>query len=204
MFGFFGQRRRFNELKEELKDSFDHVKKDFDKVGEWIKHLDDKNDSHEKDISFILGDLLSVKQDLAEIKEFVNFFSPQISGSLSKQTQTRGVKQTKGSDVQTGVQTGVQTEILSKLTVMERAIVWALINSEMNLSYEDLAALMGKDKSTIRGQINSIRQKDSGLIREVRETTGKKRLYIPESERFKILKRAKIKIKEGRKKKSED
>ena len=59
---------------------------------------------------------------------------------------------------------------------MERAIVWALLNADMRLSYEDLAALLGKDKSTIRGQINTIKQKNSNIIMEAREANGKKRL----------------------------
>jgi predicted transcriptional regulator len=89
---------------------------------------------------------------------------------------------------------------------MERAIVWALLNSEMKLSYEDLAALLGKDKSTIRGQINTIKQKNNDLIKEYRETTGKKRIYIPEEIKNNLLKNVKIKIineKKGKKGKSE-
>jgi chromosome segregation and condensation protein ScpB len=84
---------------------------------------------------------------------------------------------------------------------MERAIVWALLNSEMKLSYEDLAALLGKDKSTIRGQINTIKQKNEGIIMEVRESNGKKRLYIPDEVRSMIIKSVKVKIKGSKSKK---
>jgi chromosome segregation and condensation protein ScpB len=104
-------------------------------------------------------------------------------------------KQTAPHTVQTGVQTGVQTDLLSNLTVMERAIVWALLNSEMRLSYEDIAALLGKDKSTIRGQINTIKQKNEGIILESREVSGKKRLYVPDEIRSMIIKSVKVKIK---------
>jgi hypothetical protein len=72
----------------------------------------------------------------------------------------------------------------------------------MNLSYEDLAALLGKDRSTIRGQINSIKQKNRGIIEESLEVNGKKRLYIPEEVKSLILKsvKVKVKVKKGRKK----
>ena len=40
------------------------------------------------------------------------------------------------------------------------------MNYEGSLSYEDLAVMLGKEKSTIRGQINTIRQKSEGLIEE--------------------------------------
>jgi hypothetical protein len=43
---------------------------------------------------------------------------------------------------------------------------------EMKLSYEDLALMLGKEKSTIRGQINTIKQKSEGLIEEITEKNG--------------------------------
>jgi len=191
MLGLFGHKKRIDKLREDVQDSFNHVKKDFNKVGEWIKHLDDKHVSHDDDIVEIKNQLLTIHGDLIELKDFVSFFGPQ----LSKQMPTSVVKQTTSEVVQTPVQTAVQTDILDNLTVMERAIVWALLNSEMKLSYEDLAALLGKDKSTIRGQINSIKQKSGGIIVEAREANGKKRLYIPDNVRSMIIKGVKIKIK---------
>ncbi|MBU2576930.1 MAG: hypothetical protein KKF50_04375 [Nanoarchaeota archaeon] len=195
MFGLFGHKKRIEKLRTEVQDSFNHVKKDFNKVGEWIKHLDDKHSSHEGEISSIKNQLMTIHEDLMELKDFVSFFGPQISKGLSKQTQTSVVKQPLRGAVQTLVQTGVQTDVLENLTVMERAIVWALLNSEMRLSYEDLAALLGKDKSTIRGQINAIKQKSEGLIEESREVNGKKRLYIPDEIRTMVVKGVKVKIK---------
>jgi len=199
MLGLFGHKKKVEKLRTEVQDSFDHVKKDFNKVGEWIKHLDDKHTSHEDEVSQIKDQLLTIHEDLMELKDFVSFFGPQLSRSLSKQPSRAAVKQSMPGDVQTLVQTGVQTDILEKLTVMERAIVWALLNADMRLSYEDLAALLGKDKSTIRGQINTIKQKNANIIMEVREINGKKRLYIPDEARGMIIKSVKIKVKGSKK-----
>jgi hypothetical protein len=201
MLGLFGHKKRVEKLRGEVQDSFNHVKKDFNKVGEWIKHLDDKHTSHEDEVSQIKDQLLTIHEDLIELKDFVSFFGPQISKGLSKQAPQPVVKQPFSSDVQTPVQTGVQTKILDNLTVMERAIVWALLNADMRLSYEDLAALLGKDKSTIRGQINTIKQKNSDIIMEVRESNGKKRLFIPDNVRSMIIKSVKVKIKGSKPKK---
>lgn len=198
MLGLFRHKKRVEKLRTEVQDSFNHVKRDFNKVGEWIKHLDDKHVSHADEITNIKDQLLTIHEDLMGLKDFVSFFGPQISKGLSKQTQTGGVKQPLSSAVQTPVQTGVQTDILENLTVMERAIVWALLNSEMKLSYEDLAALLGKDKSTIRGQINAIKQKNESLIEESREANGKKRLYIPDEIRSIVVKSVKVKIKRSK------
>jgi len=194
MLGLFGHKKRIDKLRVDVQDSFDHVKKDFNKVGEWIKHLDDKHASHENEISDIKDQLLMIHEDLLELKDFVSFFGPQLSKSLSKQTQTSVGKQMRSVDVQSSVQTGVQMGILDNLTVMERAIIWALLNSEMKLSYEDLAALLGKDRSTIRGQINAIKQKNVGIIMEARESNGKKRLYIPDNVRSVIVKNVKVNV----------
>tara|TARA_Y100000034_G_scaffold119266_1_gene160851 strand:+ start:103 stop:324 length:222 start_codon:yes stop_codon:yes gene_type:complete len=65
----------------------------------------------------------------------------------------------------------------------------------MKLSYDDLAAMLGKERSTIRGQINSIKQKVKGLIEEVIEKSGKKRLFIPENMKEKLLKKSKVSVK---------
>ncbi|MBU3923285.1 MAG: hypothetical protein KJ592_00035 [Nanoarchaeota archaeon] len=197
IFGLFGHKKIVKELREDVQNSFDHVKKDFNKVGEWIKHLDDKHVSHEGELSNIKSQLLSIKSDLIEIKDFISFFGPQISSGLSKQVPTTNFKQVMPTTVQTAVQTGVQSDILESLTVMERAIVWALLNSELKLSYEDLAMVLGKDKSTIRGQINTIKQKEGNIIMEKRESNGKKRLYIPDEIKSMIMKGVKVKVKRG-------
>jgi len=199
MFGLFGHKKRVDKLKVEVRDSFNHVKKDFNKVGDWIKHLDDKSLLHKNDISDIKNQLLAIHEDIMELKELTSFFGPQVSKQLSKQASMVVVKQTVSGGVQTAVQTAVQTGILDNLTVMERGIVWALLNSEMRLSYEDLAALLGKDKSTVRGQINTIKQKNEGMIMESREVNGKKRLYIPDENRSIIIKSIKVKVKTKKK-----
>jgi hypothetical protein len=199
IFGLFGQKKRLEGLKDEVQDSFNHVKKDFNKVGEWIAHLDEKQKTDSEDLKALKDQLYSIQEDLIEIKDFVSFFGPQLSRGASKQPQTMSNKQAPGLDVQTAVQTAVQTDVLENLTIMERAIVWALINSDMRLSYEDIAAMLGKDKSTVRGQINTIKQKCEGLIEEAREANGKKRLFIPENMRNLVIKNVKVKIK-GKKK----
>ena len=196
MFGFFRKKRDVERLKQEVQESFGHVKKDFNKVGEWIKHIDDKQTTHADDILAIKEQLSEMQNELEEVKNCVSFLGPQISGGLSKQPHPAVQKQTPVEVVQTPVQTAVQTGILDNLTVMERAIIWALINSgeDMKLSYDDLSVLLGKNKSTIRGQINGLKQKSEGLIEEAREANGKKRLYIPEKMRQFLVKSVKVRV----------
>jgi len=198
MFGFFRKKREVERLKEDMYSSFGSVKKDFNKVGEWIKHFDGKHKIHEKDILDLKKQISDLQMDVNELKELLSFFGPQLSKQLFKQGQTAGDKQTAVEAVQTPVQTAVQTGILSNLTVMERAIVWSLVNSEVKLSYEDLAALLGKDRSTIRGQINALKQKNEGLIEEAVESNGRKRLYVPDKMKDFIIKSVKVRVKAGK------
>ena len=195
IFGLFGQGKRIDKLREEVQDSFSHVRRDVNKIGDWIKHLDDKKDSHDTVITSLQDDIKTLQKEIRGIKESLNFFGQGLSKQQTTTKQHPLNKQTDTKNNQTSVQTDVQTSDLDKLTVMERAVVWALLNTDMKLSYEDVATLLGKDKSTIRGQINTIRQKTPGIIEEIRESNGKKRVFITENTKLHIAKKAKIKVK---------
>jgi len=121
------------------------------------------------------------------------------STAIFKTSKQRDKKQTPVYVVQTGVQTGVQTPKLNQFSVTERAILWILLNTEMKLSYEDISSMLGKEKSTIRGQINSIKQKSEGLLEELIEKNGKKRVYIPDNIKEKMLKKSKVRVNQKRK-----
>ncbi len=107
-------------------------------------------------------------------------------------------KQTGVYAVQTGVQTGVQTPNLDQFSTTERAILWVLLNTDMKLSYDDLAAMLGKERSTIRGHINRIKQKGD-IIEETVETNGKKRVFIHDEIKEKLLKKSKVRVKPSKK-----
>ncbi len=68
----------------------------------------------------------------------------------------------------------------------------------MKLSYEDLAMLLGKERSTIRGQINAIKQKSEGLVEELMEKNGKKRVFVSENVKERLAKYAKTRMGEGK------
>src|SRR3989338_11304163 len=96
--------------------------------------------------------------------------------------------------VQTAVQSTFFDNFLDNLSITERAIVWVLLNSELKLSYDDLAAMLGKERATVRGQLNAIKQKSGSLIAEQIEANNKKRFYIPERIKAVMLKKAKVRL----------
>ena len=54
--------------------------------------------------------------------------------------------------------------------------------------------MTGKDKATVRGQINNIKRKSEGLIKELIEKSGKKRLYIEDRIKERLLKGVKVRV----------
>jgi hypothetical protein len=204
MFDWFFKKKD-NNLEDKTKQGFDSVKKDLDKVGAWIKHLDAKDKQLFDAINSLRLDLSSIQDEIGSLREAINIES---FGEKNKQLfKKTGVlqKQTAVYDVQESVQTPVQTgnlyEILNNFSSNERLILFTLMNADedMKLSYEDLARLLGKERSTIRGQINAIKQKSEGLIMELTEPNGKKRVYVSEEVRNKLLKYAKVRVRKGEK-----
>ena len=198
MFGLFGNKKRIEDLGKEVRGSFDNVKQDFNKVGKWIEHIDEQQKSNKEGMENLKNQIFEIQSNLEELKELISFFKQPIQGSLSKQNTSLFNKQTVFTPVQTPVQTPNFYGI-SNLSITERAIVWLLVNSELKLSYEDIAAMLGKTKSTIRGQINSIKQKSEGLVEEAMERNGKKRVYVPEEIKEKMLKKTKVSVHKSKK-----
>jgi len=205
MFNIFSkkaEKREVEQLKQAVQTGFNSAKHDIHNMSQWIKHLD-SNDSELKDQIFGLNEeLASVKDELENLKNMVSILGDRPN---FKQRPTVFNKQTSVLGVLNTVQTPVQTGILDNLSVTERAIMFTLLNSgDMKLSYEDLAAMLGKDKATVRGQVNAIRQKNEGLIEEMVGENNKKRLFIPEEVKNVLLKVKKNKVKNNKKKEEVD
>lgn len=197
MFSWFFRKDGVEQLKEETKKGFDAVKKDIFSISEWIKHLNNKEDKQDEEIKELRDVLSSINDEIENLKNVLSIMTdlkPKTNFQTPKQLLN---KQTTVYPVQTAVQTAVQTLNLDNFSITERAIIWVLLNSEINmkLSYDDIASLLGKDRSTIRGQINAIKSKSEGLIEEIIERNGKKRVFIPEKIREKLLKKAKVRVK---------
>ncbi len=183
MFGFFRKKvkkEEFEQFKQAVQTALNRAKTDVTNIGTWVKHFDTNDSNLKEDISDIKEDLSTVKEELENIKNIVSILG---SKGLFKQRQTAVYKQTAVRSVLNTVQTGVQTPFLDNLSTTERAIIFILLNSDMKLSHEDLAAMLGKSKATIRGQINNIKQKSEGLIEEQISENNKKRVFIPEKVR---------------------
>ena len=193
MLGLFSkkaEKREVEELKQAVQTGFNSVKQDLNSTTKWIKHLDSKDTELKDHIFQLEHELSSVKEEVEGLRNIVSVLGER---PMFKQRATVFNKQTADEGVLNTVQTGVQSVFLDNLTANERAIIFILLNSDLKLSYEDLAAMLGKRKSTIRGQVNSIRQKSEGLIEEIVGENNKKRVFIPEKNKEILLKTRKVK-----------
>ncbi len=195
MFDWLFGKRGDETLKEDTKRGFDSVKKDINSIVGWIKHLDSEENLMKKDLEELKDTLSSVQNEIEGMKNVVAIMNELKSSNKNQTAKQLFNKQPPVYAVQTGVQTGVQTPNFDQFSVTERAIIWVLLNSDLRLGYDDLAAMLGKERSTIRGHINRIKQKSEGLIEEVVEKNGKKRVFIPEEIKEKLLKRVKVRDK---------
>jgi hypothetical protein len=198
MFWLFFRKKEIDQVKKETKKGFESVKKDITSVSGWIKHLDSEKNIQKKEMDSLKEVLSSVQKEIEELKNIFSVMNELKPNRLFKTHKQLSNKQTAVYAVQTGVQTAVQTPKLDQFSITERAILWILLNTDMKLSYDDLAAMLCKEKSTIRGQINTIKQK-SGILEESIEKNGKKRLFIPENIKEKMLKKSKVSVKPNKK-----
>jgi len=199
MFGFFrkkAEKQEVEELKQAVQTGFGNVKQDILKANSWIRHLDSNDSRLKEDFLSMQVELATIKEELENLKNIISIVGER---PVFKQKQTVFNKQTGVQGVLNTVQTGVQTAFLDNLSSTERAIIFVLLNSDMKLSYEDLAAMLGKNKATIRGQINSIKQKSGGLIEEIMGENNKKRVFIPEKTKEILLKIRKVRVKKEKK-----
>ena len=194
MFWFFGGKREIEKLKEDTKKSFESVKKDITAVSGWIKHLDSEKNLNRKEIDEIKEGLSTIEKEMEGLKNVISMMNELKIPRLFKTSKQVFNKQQGVYAVQTGVQTAVQTPKLDQFSVTERAIIWILLNTDMKLSYDDISAMLGKERSTIRGQINRIKQKQESLIEEIMEQNGKKRVFIPQNIKESILKKTKVRV----------
>jgi len=206
MFNWFFGKKRVIKLEEDIKNSFEAVKNDIEDVGKWIKHLHGRHEEVSGVISELKRDLSTIKEDIESVKEAVSFMDLEAENKQLSKKQTAVQENGGVYGVQKAVQTPVQTanfyEILQGLSSNERLLVFTLMNAaeNMKLSYEDLARLLGKERSTIRGQINSIKQKSEGLLQEIREANGKKRVYISDELKERLARYVRVKARRERKK----
>lgn len=184
------------QIQHSLKSSFSHIKKDISDISSWVENIEQQHKHHKESLKYTHSRMDEIHERINELEnafeDIANQWEAVQTAVQNKQTPTA----VRSKQVFQPVQTAVQTDEITKhLTPMERAIISILLNTDMKLTYDDLSIAIGRDKSTIRGQMNNIKQKNEELIKEVIESNGKKRFYIEEEIKNKVFKqRNRVKI----------
>lgn len=185
---------KFVNLHDSLHSSFLNIKRDMTGINKWLDHFKSKHETHDKKFDLMNQRINNMEEVIEEMQDVWTTVQTAVqTGGLSKQSQTDDRPNNRLSVSKQDEEELSMTKKLKKLTLMERAVVWALLNTDLKLSYEDLSVALGKDKSTLRGQINNIKTKSEGLIEEYPEKDGKKRFCISEKIKSEILKGVKKK-----------
>ena len=183
--------QKFVTLHNSLHTSFSNIKKDMGDISGWLGHFKNRHDDQDKKFELLNYRINNIEEVLEELRDVWTRVQTAVqTGGLSKQPQTdsRPNSRPKLSKQAENSEELSMINRLKNLTMMERAIVWALLNTDLKLSYDDLSVALGKDKSTLRGQINNIRTKSESLVEEYTEKDGKKRFFISEKKKNEILK----------------
>ncbi len=194
MFRWLKRGNKLDQIQKDTKTGFSAVQKDISSISGWIKHLDSQTTSHNGDISGIKSLLEEMRQDINGLKNAFSMEQESQANTLFKTETPILGQETVVFSEEAPKKTPVQAPKMDKFSVTERSIIWILLNSDMKLSYEDLSSILGKEKSTIRGQINTIKQKDNDIISDFIEKNGKKRIYIDHKIKEKMLKNAKVRV----------
>jgi len=194
MFWFFKKKKRDNHIEQRfvnlhksLNGSFSNIKDDLSDVSKWLGHFKDKHNDHNKQFEIVNYRLTNIEEVLEELKDVWTRVQTAVqTGAVSKQTQTDSCPNSRPK-LSKQQKNWTTLDVIKNLTMMERAVVWSLLNTDLKLSYEDLSVALGKDQSTLRGQINSLKTKCEGLIQEYVEKDGKKRFYVSEAKKNEVL-----------------
>jgi predicted nucleic acid-binding Zn-ribbon protein len=130
----------------------------------------------------------SVKKDINSLGKWVEHLNNKDSGI---ENEIFDIKEqiTSIKDEMEGIKNIVDT--------IDKELFKQLFKTDGAKNVKQTAAMLGKSRATIRGQINSIKQKNESLIQEIIEKNGKKRVFIEENIKEKILKG--VKVRENRK-----
>lgn len=193
---FWFKKRDLGEIDDKLKGVHKSLEKSFLNVKTDITHLMSRIDLLKEDHKLRNHEITKINNRIDELEIIFNeILNRNHDHKLRVFGQPFGHKQTavrldrQVVVVQTAKNDG---DLTKKLTSVERAIVNIMLNTDMKLSYEDLSVMLGRDKSTIRGQVNGIKQKSECLINDYVERNGKKRFYITERTKNQVLKERNI------------
>src|SRR3989338_189718 len=173
-FLFFGKKRDDAELEEmhkRVSESFSRVKKDIDKIGGWISHLDHHKKTHDSRIEELERRIIAVEHHLR--------------GSA---TIERSSIQSFNRDQSRSNQSFMNVQSLSdKITPKEKRVILCLLEAQMPLEYSEIAKKLEVSVITTRRHINDIKKSGFKIEEKMNTLTKRKVFYIDQRTKKALL-----------------
>src|SRR3989338_7405429 len=164
-FLFFGKKRDDAELEEmhkRVSESFSRVKKDIDKIGGWISHLDHHKKTHDSRIEELERRILAVEHHLRG------------SATIERSSvQSFNRVQSRSNQSFMNVQS-----LSDKITPKEKNVILCLLESDFPLEYSMLAKKLGISVITTRRHINDIKKSGFNIEERMDVNTKRKVFFI--------------------------
>ncbi|MBI2110541.1 HTH domain-containing protein [Candidatus Woesearchaeota archaeon] len=176
-FWIFGKKKSdhvVDELHKRTSESFSLVKKEMEKVGAWINHLDSHRKLHHGKINeiekrlFVLEELMkgAVQTDHSNVQSFNRVQSRSVQSFMNVQS----------------------LDILSeRITPKEKKVIMCLLEAGMPLEYSDIAKKLGISIVTTRRHINDIKKSGFKIEEKMNVDTKRKVFYIKNEVKNAIL-----------------
>lgn len=199
-FWFFRDKRNETDpdtFSKKVKNSFINVKNDMQKILEWISFLKINYEKSENRLSEIEKNLENMKIRILNLEEDKNRAAVWTADQTAVQTAVQNWTAVRPKQTAVQKEVGDLEKYFNGLTWREGELLSILLNTEREMDYNDLCEMVGRDQSTLRGQVNKIKIKYPGAIEETVTNKGKKSFSMNQELKEKISER--LNKKKGRK-----
>ncbi|VVB60865.1 Uncharacterised protein [uncultured archaeon] len=145
-------------------------------------------ESANEDVPVLKSQLRALESKMTENRKKINELMQLSRLSIQNYDEIREIKQQIGSKERVQKAPSVNERYKPEgFSAKESKIINALLNSEIPLTYEEIAAQVNISPITVKGYINSIKRKNQDIIVENAKGKGRKAYSIRQEYKIKIL-----------------
>lgn len=178
IFGKKEEAKKIDRLHNHVSESFSRVKDDINKIGVWIRHLDEHKNKH-------YNRLEEFEKRLLILEDIIHFREKKEPGIERSSVQAFNRIQSRSVQSFMNVQS---LETLSEIiTPKEKKVIMCLLEAEMPLEYVDIAKKLGISIITTRRHINDIKKSGFKIEEKMNVDTKRKIFFIKNEVKNAIL-----------------
>ena len=179
-FWIFGKKRddrKIEDIHQKVSESFSRVKNEFEKVGGWIKHLDEHKQKHHHRLEDLENRLLLLEN--------------AVHGSeRNERSSIQSFNRVQSRSIQSFMNVQSLSELSDKITPKEKKVILCLLEAKMPLEYADLAKKLGVSIVTTRRHINDIKKVGFSIEEKMNVDTKRKVFFIRNEVKRSLLRKS--------------